>query len=249
MTVSFPPSAAANDPRRLAQRLILITGVTRGLGRALAERYAAEGHTIVGCGRDEEQLAALRASLATAHGQNHDLQAVDVVDDASVAHWAAHVVDQVGVPDLLLNNAGVINERAPLWTISADDFARVIDINVKGVVNVVRHFVPSMIEAGRGVICNFSSGWGQFSAPGVGPYCASKFAIEGLTGSLAQELPDGLAAIPLAPGIIHTDMLTTAFGTGAAEHWGTDTWVDVAAPFLLGLGPEHNGESIRVPES
>ncbi|MCG8455238.1 MAG: SDR family NAD(P)-dependent oxidoreductase, partial [Holophagales bacterium] len=88
-----------------------------------------------------------------------------------------------------------------------------------------------------------------FSAPDVGPYCATKFAIEGLTGSLAQELPDGLAAIPLSPGIIHTEMLDTAFGDGASAHWTPEQWIDVAAPFILALGPADNGKSLRIPDA
>ena len=84
-----------------------------------------------------------------------------------------------------------------------------IDVNIKGVANVLRHFVPAMIERGRGVIVNFSSGWGAPSSAEVAPYCATKWAIEGLTRALAEELP-GMAAVPLNPGIIDTDMLRTA---------------------------------------
>ena len=227
-------------------RTILITGVTRGLGLALAERYASGGHRIVGCGRTKKALTELADKL----GEGHRFDAVDVVDDNAVAAWAKSVLESHGAPDLLLNNAALINERAPLWKVPVSEFDQVIDVNIKGVVNVLRHFIPAIIERGSGVICNISSGWGQFSAPDVGPYCATKFAIEGLTGSLAQELPDGIAAIPLSPGIIHTDMLDTAFGAeGAAEHWGTERWVDVAAPFILGLGPEQNGESVRIPDA
>jgi len=226
-------------------RIILITGATRGLGRALALRFAEMGHTVVGCGRDQERLGELRERL----GPPHRFDVVDVLSDGGVAVWAEALAAGPGVPDLLINNAGVINRRAPLWELSAEAFDRVIDVNVKGVVNVLRHFVPRMIERGSGVVMNVSSGWGQFSAPEVGPYCASKFAVEGLTGSLAQELPEGLAAIALSPGIIHTEMLDVAFGEGAAEHWGTDAWVEVAAPFILGLGLEHNGKTMRVPDA
>lgn len=228
-----------------SSRTVLITGVTRGLGRALAERYASEGHTLVGCGRSQGPLEELRQQL----GEGHHFTAVDVVDDAAVAAWAKDVIASVGAPDLLLNNAALINDPAPLWKVPADEFSLVIDVNIKGVVNVLRHFVPAMVERGSGVICNLSSGWGQFSAPNVGPYCATKFAIEGMTGSLAQELPEGVSAIPLSPGIINTDMLNTAFGDGAAEHWDTGAWIDVAAPFILGLGPEHNGKSVRIPDA
>jgi NAD(P)-dependent dehydrogenase (short-subunit alcohol dehydrogenase family) len=226
-------------------RVILITGVTRGLGRALAVRFAELGHTIAGCGRSAGPLDELRRAL----GPRHHFQTVDVVDDAAVAAWATTVEDTVGLPDLLLNNAALINHRAPLWEVPADEFSSVLDVNVKGVVNVLRHFVPRMIARGSGVICNISSGWGQFSAPLVGPYCATKFAIEGLTGSLALELPSGMAAIPLQPGIIHTEMLDEAFGEGATQHWRPEQWIDVAAPFILGLGPQDNGKRLRIPDA
>ena len=80
-------------------------------------------------------------------------------------------------------------------------------VNVSGTLNVIRAFVPAMIAAGRGVIANLSSGWGRSTDALVGPYCASKYAIEGLTGSLAQELPRPLAAVAVSPGVIDTDML------------------------------------------
>ena len=224
---------------------ILITGATRGLGRALAERYASEGHTIIGCGRNTQAIQELQHQL----GSGHRFDVVDVVDDAAVKGWAEEAMAQVGVPDIVLNNAALINDLAPLWQVPASEFDTVIDVNIKGVVNVIRHFVPAMIERGRGVILNISSGWGQFGAPNVAPYCATKFAIEGLTQAMAQELPEGMAAIPLSPGIIHTDMLDTAFGEGADAHWAPDAWIEVAAPFILNLGPEQNGRSVRIPDA
>lgn len=227
------------------RKTILITGVTRGLGRALACRYASQGHTIVGCGRNQDALQSLRDELGSAHG----FSAVDVVDDDAVATWAASVIEQFGAPDILLNNAALINERAPLWKVPRREFDQVIDVNIKGVVNVLRHFTPAMVARGSGVILNLSSGWGQFGAPDVAPYCATKFAIEGMTQAMAHELPAGMAAIPLSPGIIHTDMLDTAFGDAASEHWTPEAWIEVAAPFILNLGPQHNGQSIRIPDA
>lgn len=223
---------------------IVLTGVTRGLGRALARRFAALGHRVVGCGRSLDSLRELALEL----GPGHFLQSVDVVDRRAVRSWSEDALAD-GAPDLLINNAGVLNRPAPLWKVPADDFDRVIDVNIKGVANVIRAFVPSMVERRSGVIVNFSSGWGQTTAPDVAPYCASKFAIEGLTKALAQELPTGMAAVPLSPGIIHTDMLDTAFGTEASSHWSPRKWVEQAAPFILDLGPEDNGHSLRIPGS
>ena len=121
---------------------------------------------------------------------------VDVADDQQVKTWAERLLTQYEPPDLLINNAGLINQLAP-WQVPTEEFSRLIDVNIKGVANVIRHFVPAMIERKSGIIVNFSSGWGRSTSLQVAPYCASKWAIEGLTQALAQELPDGMAAIPL----------------------------------------------------
>ncbi len=227
------------------KRTILLTGATRGLGRALAEHWAAEGHRLVVCGRDPGKVAELAARVGPAGLAS----VVDVADPAAVAAWAAEALPRFGPPDLLINNAGLINLRAPLWQVPPEEFSRVIDVNLKGVAYVIHAFVPAMVARGSGVIVNFSSGWGHFTSPEVAPYCATKFAIEGLTRALAQELPPGLAAIPVAPGMIHTTMLDAAIGEAAAGHWEAAAWVATAAPFLLSLGPEQNGESLRIPGS
>jgi NAD(P)-dependent dehydrogenase (short-subunit alcohol dehydrogenase family) len=103
-----------------------------------------------------------------------------------------------------------------------------------------------MVARKSGVIVNFSSGWGRSTAAEVAPYCATKWAIEGLTRALAQELPDGMAAIPLDPGIINTDMLQSCFGSSAGSYPNADEWSQTAVPFLLKLGPKHNGKPLSV---
>ena len=223
-------------------KTVVITGVSRGLGRAMAREFVVQGHRVCGCSRDAGLLDELREEL----GAGHSLTQVDVTDDASVQAWANEVSQSVGAPDLLLNNAAVINPNAQLWTLDAAEFDQVIDINIKGVANVIRHFVPVMIEAGQGVVVNFSSGWGRSTSPEVAPYCATKWAVEGLTQALAQELPTGLAAVPLNPGVINTDMLKSCFGTSASGCPSAEEWVEVAVPFLLNLGPEHNGQALSV---
>jgi NAD(P)-dependent dehydrogenase (short-subunit alcohol dehydrogenase family) len=148
---------------------------------------------------------------------------------------------------LLLNNAGVINRNAPLCKVSAREFNQVVDVNLKGVANVIRHFVPAMVKRQSGVIVNLSSGWGRSTDAEVAPYCATKWAIEGLTQSLAQELPSGMAVIPLNPGIINTDMLRSCFGGSASSYPSPEEWAKVAVPFLLKLGPDDNGKPLTVP--
>jgi NAD(P)-dependent dehydrogenase (short-subunit alcohol dehydrogenase family) len=222
-------------------RRVLITGVSRGLGRAMAEEFIRLGHAVVGCARSAAAVEALRDR----HGGVHRWDAVDVSDDSQVRDWArALLVD--GAPDLLLNNAALINRNAPLWDVTADEFDRVIDVNIKGVANVIRHFVPAMVERRTGVIVNFSSGWGRSTSPEVAPYCATKWAIEGLTKALADELPRGMAAVPLNPGVIHTDMLQSCFGESARSYPLPDQWAKQAVPYLIGLGPQDNGRSLSV---
>jgi NAD(P)-dependent dehydrogenase (short-subunit alcohol dehydrogenase family) len=230
------PRGADAHPRR-----IVLTGATRGLGRALVGEFVERGHVVLGCGRSATEIAALRM----AHPAPHHFAVVDVAKRAEVEAWAKDLLAD-GPPDLLLNNAAVVNANAPLWEVPADEFDQLIDVNVKGVVNVLRCFLPAMVRKKSGVIVNFSSGWGRSTAPEVAPYCASKYAIEGLTLALAQELPDGMAAIPLNPGVIDTDMLRSCFGDSARQYPSAEEWARNAATFLLRLGPKDNGMSLTV---
>jgi len=225
-------------------RIIVLTGVTKGLGRAMAEKLIELGHTVWGCGRAKTEIARLKRRYT----EPHVFDVVDVSSDAKVKKWATKLIKKFGAPDLILNCAGIINKNSPLWKISDKDFSSVIDINIKGVTNIIRHFVPAMVRRKKGVILNFSSGWGKFTAPDVAPYCATKFAIEGLTLALAQELPKGMAAIPLSPGIIHTEMLESCFGkSGANQYALPKKWAEKAVPYILKISPKQNGKSLEIP--
>ena len=225
-------------------RNIVITGISRGCGRALTEYYLAKGHRVAGCARSEDIVDELRSE----HGPLHHFAAVDVADDEAVREWACDVLAHFGAPDLLINNAAVIAENASLWEIPVHEFDDVIDINIKGTAHVLRHFLPAMIHRGSGVVVNFSSGWGRSASPEVSAYCASKWAVEGMTQALAQELPRGLAAVSLNPGIINTEMLQRCFGKeGAAQYPSAGEWAEAAGPYLLKVGPEDNGQALTVP--
>jgi NAD(P)-dependent dehydrogenase (short-subunit alcohol dehydrogenase family) len=104
-----------------------------------------------------------------------------------------------------------------------------------------------MVARGRGVVVNLSSGWGRSVAPEVASYCMSKWAIEGLTRALAAELPAGMAAVPLNPGVIDTELLRSCWGEGAGNYPSPEEWARRAAPFLLALGPKDNGRPLTVP--
>ncbi len=221
---------------------IVLTGVTQGLGRALTDGLIEAGHVIFGCGRSAEAIAQLEQQ----YPQPHHFEVVDVAQAPEVIAWASTIFEQSEAPDLLVNNAGVVNAPAPLWEISDATFTQVTDVNLRGVANTIRSFVPAMIDRGQGVIVNFSSGWGRSTSPDVAPYCATKWAIEGLTQALAQELPTGLAAVALNPGIINTEMLQTCFGDHAAAYPTADQWSRAAVPFILRLTAQQNGQSLTV---
>lgn len=223
--------------------VVVITGVSRGLGYEMAHAFAAAGHTVCGCGRSSDSLQNLQNTL----GENHNFQTVDIASDSEVAAWVASSITHFGPPDFLINNAATINANAPLWEICAEEFDSLTAANINGVANTIRHFVPAMIENQSGVIVNFSSGWGRSVSAKVAPYCASKWAVEGLTQALALELPNTMAAVPLNPGVINTDMLQSCFGSGADGYPDAAKWAEAAVPFILQLSASDNGEPLSVP--
>jgi len=225
-------------------RRIVLTGATRGLGRALVDRFVERGHVVLGCGTSEERVNELRET----HGSSpagHDFDVVDVSSAAAVEAWAERLLAS-GPPDLLVNNAGVIHRSAPLWELAADEVDRVLAVNVSGTANAIRAFLPAMIAAGRGTVVNLSSGWGRSTSPDVAVYCASKYAIEGLSGALAQEVPRGVTVCAVNPGVIDTEMLRSCFGGAAGGYPDAEAWSHGAADFLLGLGPRDHGRSLTI---
>jgi NAD(P)-dependent dehydrogenase (short-subunit alcohol dehydrogenase family) len=221
-------------------KTIVLTGASRGLGLAMAEGFITAGHRVCGSARNPSAIDDLRQRWPAPHR----FDVVDVADDAQVAHWAKGVLADAGPPDLLVNNAALMNESAVLWEVPPEEFRRLMDVNVLGTFYVIRHFVPAMVKRGAGVIVNFSSGWGRSTSPEVAPYCATKWAIEGLTQSLSQELPEGMAAVAFNPGVINTDMLRSAYGAAAARYQTPNAWAKKTVPLILGLSAKHNGEQV-----
>ena len=222
---------------------IVITGATKGLGRALTEEYMQLGHNIIGCGRSIDSIK----SMSNSYKKNADFQVVDISNHNQVHTWAEDVLNKFGCPDFLLNNAGVINTNAPLWDVPEKEFSDVIDTNIKGIYNMVKEFIPEMIKVGKGIVVNFSSGWGRSTSPEVAPYCSSKWAIEGLSKSLAQEIPKGMVSVALNPGVIDTSMLRSCWNENARMYEKPENWAKRAAPFILNINPNDNGASLTAP--
>ena len=224
-------------------KTIVLTGVSRGLGSALVREFVAAGHVVIGCARS----SAAVAELADTYPGEHRFDVLDLGVEQQIKEWSDAVLREYDAPDFLINNAATINRNAPLWEVPHDEVSQVMAINVTAVASVIRHFVPSMIERKQGVIVNLSSGWGRSVSPDVAPYCASKWAIEGMTRALAAELPAGLAAIPLNPGIINTDMLQSCFGPSADNQINPASWAKKAAPYILNLTTADNGQPLTAP--
>ena len=205
----------------------------------MALEFASRGWRIAGGARDTQALVELESTLPT----EHLLQSMDVTKPEEVDAFAQAVEDTLGTPDLLVNNAGLINRNSPLTKVSAEEFSSVLAVNLGGIHNMIRAFVPRMEKVGRGIIANFSSYWGQSTAPDVGPYCATKWGVEGLTRSLAQELPQGLAAVAFNPGVINTEMLRSTFGEQAKSYPLPQEWAVDAVTRLENLSLQDNGNT------
>ena len=228
------------------KNMVVITGVSRGIGRALVDSFIDIGYSVAGCARDVDEIDFLRNK----YGDEHLFEVTDVVDNSSVGKFAKHVYEKFGHVDILINNAATKSKLLPLWEVAEDDFNKTINTNIIGVVNMIRAFIPKMVTNQKGLIINFSSEWGRVSDPKVGSYIASKYAIEGLTKSLARDLPDGMIAIALSPLIVYTELLEYVKGLllpGEYEMGVTPKeWADYAVSFLLNLKNTDNGKSITL---
>ncbi|XP_023548518.1 NADPH-dependent pterin aldehyde reductase-like [Cucurbita pepo subsp. pepo] len=234
--------ASSNDPHKT----ILITGVSQGLGRALALELAKRGHIIAGCSRNKNKLDSLHTQLLQASPCNHLLFNIDVKSSSCIEEMAHTIMQKIGAPDIIVNNAAVYHGHLKMWEVPEQEFDYVIDVNIKGTTNVLRHFLPLMIPKNQGVIVNLSSIYGRTGAALASAYSVSKWAIEGLSKSVAKELPDGMAIVALDPGIINTEMLAFRFGDLASQYQSPEEWALKAAPMILNLTNADNGASLIV---
>jgi NAD(P)-dependent dehydrogenase (short-subunit alcohol dehydrogenase family) len=224
----------------LAGKIAVVTGASRGIGLAIAERFASAGAKLAICSRDENTLAraAARITALRVGAQVAPILYVrcDVASFQDCRHLHAAVDAQLGVPDLIINNAGVV-VRKPLDELSESEWDRVVDANLKGTFNVIRVFLPQMKARGSGRIINVASISGRQGTARLTAYCAAKHGVVGLTRALAEELrPAGLQVNAICPGSVDTEMLA---GSGfppmmdAGDVAGVALWLAEGAPAAL----------------
>ncbi len=191
---------------RLKDKVAIITGSARGIGQATALKFAAEGARVVVCDLDRKAVDEVVAQITTSGGQAVGFT-LNVTDKASIAAMVKGVTDKYGRVDVLVNNAGIVDD-AMLRKMTDDQFERVIDINLKGTYNCARAVVDIMIAQGAGVILNASSVVGLYGNFGQTNYAASKFGVIGMAKTWARELGrKGIRANAVCPGFVETTIL------------------------------------------
>lgn len=226
----------------VSDRLALVTGSSRGLGRSLALALARAGARVIVHGRDAEAVEATRAEAENLSGRAAVSVTFDVTDAAAVEAGVADLLARVGTPDILVNNAGV-QRRAPIQDFAVSDWDDIIAANLSGVFYVSRFIAPAMIERGSGKIVNVASVQSLLARQTIAPYSASKGGVAQLTKGMAGDLArHGIQVNALSPGYFATDMNRalvddadfTAWLTQRtpAQRWGDFAELDGALLFL-----------------
>ena len=202
-----PPGHPKQGPLMslLADKVAVVTGAGRGIGRAVALAYARMGADVACVSRTEENSAKVAAEVE-ALGRKAWALAVDVSDTAAVDAAAKEILESAGRVDILVNNAGVTRDNL-LMRMSEEEWDTVLDINLKGAFNFTKAFSRTFIKQRSGRIINIASVIGLIGNAGQSNYAASKAALIGFTKSIAKELaPRGITVNAIAPGFIETDM-------------------------------------------
>jgi 3-oxoacyl-[acyl-carrier protein] reductase len=187
-------------------QVAVVTGAGRGIGAAIATKLAQMGAQVVVCGRTQAPLTETVAAITRAGGQSEAVQC-DVTSPESVDQLAEHVQKKHGRVDILVNNAGIGGFGGPLHQVPPEAWDRVLNTNLRGVYYCIRSFAPMMIQQRSGHIVNISSLAGKNALPNGAPYAASKWGLNGLTYSVAEELRSyNIRVAVVCPGSVDTDL-------------------------------------------
>jgi len=190
----------------LRGQVALVTGAGRGIGAAIAHKLASLGATVALCGRTLKTLEATATSISALGGKARAV-VCDITEVSSVASLAALIEREFGKIDILVNNAGIGSFAGPLHEMTPEQWEKLLNTNLRGVFYCVRSFAPMMIRAGAGHIVNISSLAGKNALPNGAAYAASKWGLNGLSYSIAEELRGhGIRVSVVCPGSVDTDL-------------------------------------------
>lgn len=193
------------DNGNVAGQVAVVTGAGRGIGAAIARKLAVLGARVVLCARTRGPLEATARNIAEAGGKAEVCEC-DVSDRMSVESLAKQVRSRLGGIDILVNNAGVGGPGVPLHELPPDNWEQIFNTNLRGVYHCIRSFAPMMISARRGHIINISSLAGKNALPNGAAYSASKWGLNGLSYSVAEELRNyNIRVSVVCPGSVHTE--------------------------------------------
>src|SRR3954454_21181150 len=194
------------QPAVLTEQVAVVSGAGRGIGAAIARKLAALGARTVLCGRSLAPLEEMARQISATGGEARAIQA-DVTEIGSVETLASQVEEEFGRVDVLINNAGVGGFGGPLHELPPDQWEYVLNTNLRGVYYCIRSFAPMMIRASSGSIINISSLAGKNALPNGAAYAASKWGLNGLSYSIAEELrPHNIRVSVVCPGSVDTEL-------------------------------------------
>jgi len=206
-----------SDDKPLSGQVAVITGAGRGIGAAIARRLATMGASVVLCGRTRQSLQATANAISEAGGRAEIIEC-DVTNLSSVEALANQVRTRLGQTDILVNNAGVGSFGSPLHQMPPEDWERILNTNLRGAYYCIRSFAEMMIRAGKGHIVNISSLAGKNALPNGAAYAASKWGLNGLTYSAAEELRGhGIRVSVVCPGSVATDFGAPRVGRNTSK--------------------------------
>ncbi|MGJ4903532.1 SDR family oxidoreductase [Bradyrhizobium sp. HKCCYLS2058] len=195
-------------------KVILITGASSGIGAGIARELAATGARLLLGARRLDRLEALAAELHAA-GQTAEVRALDVTNRAEVAAFAEAARAMWGHVDVMINNAGIM-PLSPMASMKVDEWDRMVDVNIKGVLNGIAAVLPGMLARGSGHIINIASIGALQVVPTAAIYCATKHAVRAISDGLRQE-NDKLRVTCIHPGVVESELASTITDETAAE--------------------------------
>ena len=226
---------------KLENKSVIVTGSGRGIGEYIAKRLAREGANVIVTGRTVRDIENVSKEINDAGGRSIFIKG-DIKIEKDVKEVIHKTIKEFGKVDMLVNNAGK-GLRKYIWETGVEEFEEIIDVNVKGTFLYMKNIIPEM-EKSTGLIINISSGAGKEGIPELGAYCASKFAVIGLTESAALEV-NNVKIVALCPGSVDTGMFKRLF-PGEKADLKPEEVAEKVADICMHPGKYRQGQSIEI---